>query len=121
MFPSSAKAKMTERDGKCSFTFYVFSPRPLDDLLIEPDMPKLTLVVKGEGVSLELDGKKLVPASSDSRETQYRELPLLQGWNRLTVTVPVEGKDGFSGFFRCDNKADFIGLLKGSYVDPEVE
>lgn len=30
---------------------YVFSPRPLNDLLIEPNMPKLTLVVKTKNAS----------------------------------------------------------------------
>lgn len=34
---------------------YVFSPRPLNDLLIEPNMPKLTLVVKTKKCQLSIN------------------------------------------------------------------
>lgn len=118
-FPASAIDNLVEADGKCTLTFYTFSPRPLDDLLIEPDMPKLTLVVKGGDVTLTLDDKELKSASSNRHETTYKELPLLQGWNKITITVPSANRQDFTGFFRCDNKSEFIPLLKASYINPE--
>ncbi len=118
-FPASAVANLVEKDGKSTLTFYAFSPRPLDDLLIEPDMPKLTLIVKGSDVTLALDDKVLSPPSANRHEATYKELPLLQGWNKLTVTIPTANKNDFTGFFKCDNKSDFIPLLKASYINPE--
>lgn len=119
-FPASAREHL-EKDaaGNYVFTFYAFSPRPLDDLLIEPDMPKLTLIIKGRDIQLSLDGKELKPSSANRHESTYHELPLLQGWNKLTVTLPADSRNDFTGFFRCNNKPDFIPLLKASYINPE--
>ncbi len=87
-------ASMKERTQDGKFRIYVYSPRPLDDLLIEPDMPKLTLVLNSE---------------------EYHELPLKQGWNLLEYdTSPVE-----KGWFECRNRPEFIGLLQVSLTDPE--
>ena len=119
-FPASAREKLQKDDnGNYVFTFYAFSPRPLDDLLIEPNMPKLSLIVKGHGISLTLDGKKLEPSSANRHESNYHELPLLQGWNKIVITLPSDSRNDFTGFFRCNNKPDFIPLLKASYINPE--
>ena len=40
------QGEISEKSDGWALDIYVFSPRPLDDLLIEPNMPKLTLVVK---------------------------------------------------------------------------
>lgn len=119
VFPASSKSHLDGAGEDVTFTFYAFSPRPLDDLLIEPDMPKLTLVVKGMDIVTSLNGKRLAPASSNRHETTYKELPLLQGWNRIEITLPRKSSGDFTGFFRCDNKKDFESLLKASYINPE--
>lgn len=90
MLPASTAARTA--DGK--FVIYVYSPRPLDDLLIEPNMPKLTLVLNSR---------------------KYHELPLKQGWNRLEYeTDPVK-----YGWFECHNRPEFINLLQVSFTNPE--
>lgn len=92
ILPASSRERTS--DGK--FVIYVYSPRPLDDLLIEPDMPKLTLVLNSK---------------------EYSELPLKQGWNRLEYdTDPV-----LQGWFECRNRPEFINLLQVSMTDPEIQ
>lgn len=87
-------ASTAERTADGKFRIYVYSPRPLDDLLIEPDMPKLTLVLNS---------------------AEYHELPLKQGWNLLEYdTDPVK-----RGWFECRNRPEFINLLQVSFTDPE--
>jgi len=118
-FPASSKAHFIENGDDVTFTFYAFSPRPLDDLLIEPDMPKLTLVVKGMDISLSLNDKEIAPANQNRYEATYKELPLLQGWNKLSITLPKTKSGDFTGNFHCDNKKDFVLSLKASYINPE--
>lgn len=47
-FPVATKEKFVKKDNGWTLEFYVFSPRPLDDLLIEPNMPKLSLMLKAK-------------------------------------------------------------------------
>ena len=102
--------------------FYVFSPRPLDDLLIEPNMPKLSLMLKAKKRELSINDKPYNNISHNGRnEVIYKELPLLQGWNKLVIKVGNEDRHEFSGFFKCDNKQDFLPLLKASFINPEAK
>lgn len=109
-FPAGTEKSV--RDGRLEM--YVFSPRPLDDLLIEPDMPKLSLVVRCGGSRLRINGKEHRTASGNWNETIFRELPLQQGWNRLEIDIPqLEDFGGAS--FRCVNKPDFLSMMKASF------
>ena len=66
---------------KFALTFWVYSPRALDDLLIEPDMPKVTLFVKSrDGAKLAIGGVDCKIGRKDAREVEFREIPLKQGW-----------------------------------------
>ena len=58
-FPVATKEKLVkDSDGEWTLELYVFSPRPLDDLLIEPNMPKLSLFVKAKKRALLINGRK---------------------------------------------------------------
>jgi beta-galactosidase len=94
----------TNHDNRKNYSFHVWSPRPLDDLLIEPDMPKLDIVLVNEDEEIRLNGFRL-----DS----YRAIPLKQGWNQLVISVPDNGKLENIRFV-CDNKAGFVHQLKTS-------
>ena len=118
-FPASLKEHLVKDGDKVTFTFYTYSPRALDDLLIEPDMPKLSLKIKGKNVKLAIGGKDQKPVWSNHNETQFNELPLLQGWNELTVTFAPESVNDFNGSFRCDNKAEFVHMMKAAYTNPD--
>lgn len=121
VFPAVTKDKLVRKDDGWALDIYVFSPRPLDDLLIEPNMPKLTLVVKASDCSLLINGKPNKAAVQNRHEAEYRELPLLQGWNKLSLKISVKDKGNFDGYFKCDNRNDFIPLLKAGFVNPEVQ
>lgn len=119
VFPVLAKDKMVKKGDRWALDLFVFSPRPLDDLLIEPNMPKLTLVVKAGECQLAVNDKPYAADKQNRNETSYRELPLLQGWNKLSILVGDQDKVGFGGFFKCDNRDDFLSLLKAAFVNPE--
>ena len=121
-FPRQAAKKMEKKDGKKTLTLYVYSPRPLDDLLIEPNMPKLTLRTGTPDTELSLNGKSIALASKDRNRADFRELPLLQGWNCLEVSVPENTPDDkLQGHFFCDNRADYLPQVRASYVNPEAK
>ena len=121
-FPVATKDKLVKTNEGWALEFYVFSPRPLDDLLIEPNMPKLSLMLKAKKRELSINDKPYNNISHNGRnEVIYKELPLLQGWNKLVTKVGNEDRHEFSGFFKCDNKQDFLPLLKASFINPEAK
>lgn len=120
-FPVAARNKLVKKDNGWALDIYVFSPRPLDDLLIEPNMPKLTLTVKASDCNLLINGKPYKAAVQNRHEAVYRELPLLQGWNKISMKVGAKDKGNFDGYFKCDNRNDFISLLKAGFVNPEAQ
>lgn len=113
MFPScSRKVLKNIAPRKHTLEFYVFSNRPLDDLLIEPDMPKLMLWMKARGSTLKVGDREIKATRRTDREVEYNELPLQQGWNKLSVTV--DGDRGeFEAELRC-NKQNFLATVKAS-------
>ncbi len=120
LFPRHAAKKMVKAGGKKSLTFYVYSPRPLDDLLIEPNMPKLTMRTGTPDTELTINGKPMAVASKDHNRADFRELPLLQGWNRLEVSMPESVPDDkLQGHFFCDNRADYLPQVRATYENPE--
>lgn len=98
--------------GNCA-EFFVYSPRRLDDLLIEPDMPQLSLNIKSKNVELLLDGKAITPARIDRERAEYRRLPLLQGWNHIQINAKGRINESDS-YFSCPNKGEFLSLLEYS-------
>ena len=119
-FPSDARRRLVgEGDGKVRLDLYVYSPRPLDDLLIEPDMPKLTLMAKPSGAALSVNGKDIPAAVVDRYESLFRELPLQQGWNHLTLVLDGRARQELDCRFRCDNQRSFLGQLAAKLVSPE--
>jgi hypothetical protein len=102
-------------------SFYVWSPRPLDNLLVEPNMPKLDLLMgSDDGCQLFLNGKLVKedrgihPVTPDSIIAEA--LPLQRGWNHFIVkVVQVGGGWGFTARFRCSDPK-FMGGLKTSVV-----
>lgn len=123
-FPVATKKLMRKEGNLWSLELYVFSPRPLDDLLIEPDMPKLSLFVKAKQRRFFINDKPYSAAAREGRnEIEYKELPLLQGWNKLVLEIGDEDYHNrdFTAFFKCDNQQAFLGLLKAGFVNPEAK
>ena len=121
-FPVASRQQLQRNGEKWTTTIYVYSPRPLDDLLIEPDMPKLSLFVRARQRALTINGQPYAVTSHEGRnEINYKELPLKQGWNKLEIEVGAGDRNDFSGYFRCDNRKEFLGLIKASFAAPEME
>lgn len=121
-FPVAVRDRLTQTADGWQLTLYLYSPRPLDDLLIEPDMPKLSLFVKARQRSLMLNGMPYTAVSHDGRnEVIYKELPLKQGWNRLEIGIGSDDRNDFTGDFRCDNRREFLTLLQAGFSDPETK
>jgi beta-galactosidase len=114
-FPASTKDKFRKEAGEYVVDFQVFSPRPLNDLLIEPNMPKLTLYVDSRQSALLLNGKPYEAADKTNRNSTYKELPLLQGWNKVTLRIGTEDINRFNAHFKCENSNAFLGQLKFSF------
>lgn len=123
-FPVATRSKMVKEGDQWAVEFYVFSPRPLDDLLIEPNMPKLSLSIRARQRSLFINDKLYQKASNERQdEITYNELPLLQGWNKLVLKVgegDYHNRD-FSACFKCVNQKAFLAQLKANFVNPEVK
>ncbi len=109
-FPVATKEKLVkDSDGEWTLELYVFSPRPLDDLLIEPNMPKLSLFVKAKKRALLINNKPYTAVSHDGQnEIIYKELPLLQGWNKLVIKIGAEDRNDFTGSSNVTTKKIFF-------------
>ena len=93
-FPVTANEKLTKDGDSWVLEFHVFSPRPLDDLLIEPNMPKLSLMLKAKKRELFINNKPYNSVSHNGQnEIIYKELPLLQGWNKLVIKIGAEDRN----------------------------
>ena len=119
MFPSVTRKTLKNiAPRKHTLDFYVYSNRPLDDLLIEPDMPKLMLWMKARGSTLKVGDKEVKETRRTDREVEYNELPLQQGWNKLSIVV--DGDRGeFEAELRCNNKPDFLPTVRASLKPQE--
>ncbi len=118
-FPAGTRDKFVQDGEGYALNIWVFSPRPLDDLLIEPNMPKLTLFVESNECSMSLNGKDTDAAQKSGRNNIYAELPLHQGWNKITLKTGREDRNRFGASFGCDNNDEFLSKLKISFVSQD--
>ena len=84
-------------------------------------MPKLTLVVKAKECQLAINDKAYTAAAQNRHEVTYKELPLLQGWNKISIMIGERDKNEFSGYFWCDKRNEFLSSLKVMFINPEAK
>ena len=104
-------------------SFWVWSPRPLDDLLVEPNLPKLALRFgSDDGCQVWLNSKRIQedrgmhPYTPD--EFTADALPLARGWNHFIVkVVQGTGEWQFGAHLTCSDPA-FLGQIRTSVTDP---
>jgi beta-galactosidase len=120
-FPVNAKTKFVKGKtvGMLDIEFWIWSPRPLDDLLIEPDMPKLDLFVFARESALLVNNIRMEKFTHTNRECTFTELPLQQGWNQLILSVGGKDRNDFRASLNCNNRDGFLPLLKVAYKNPE--
>lgn len=106
--PSRRQGNMTQ------FNFFIWSPRPLDDLLIEPDMPKLDLYIQPEeNTELYVNHVKMKESKG-----MFSAIPLKQGWNNIGINIPNSNRNNLYIRFECGDKPEFMQQLKTSFEDP---
>lgn len=83
-----------ERGDDCAayLSFWLHSPRPLDDLLTSPDVPRLNLFADSDdGLRIWLNGALVVESGQvqglGGRIHESRALAIRQGWNHFLVKV----------------------------------
>ena len=75
-----------QEDKTVYLSCWIFSPRSLINLLVEPDMPKLSMVVEGQtGIKISLNGKP-IPMNGKKLEN----MPLEKGWNHVLLQFERE-------------------------------
>lgn len=105
-------------------SFWLWSPRPLDDLLIEPDMPKLDLVAGADDAcKIWLNGNLIHEHFAirplNVGDIKCKNLPLKQGWNHFLVKVAQGGGQwAFGAKLNCSNY-EFMAQLKAALENPD--
>ena len=100
-------------------SFWLQSPRSLDNLLIEPNVPKLDLTFESKGeVELFLNGKSVLARPTGGENAIASGLPLQQGWNHFLVKlVHKNGDDTFSARLTSSDRA-FLDVLHSALQKP---
>lgn len=120
-FPPSVRDRFVKDGENHTMDIWVWSPRPLDDLLIEPNMPKLTLFMDTWSSSILINDQPYKAAEVTNRNSTYKELPLHQGWNKITLKIGKDDKNRFNAYFKCDNNAGFLPQIRVSFTNPEAK
>lgn len=104
-------------------SFWILSPRSLEDLLVEPNIPVVNLEVSvNNAVQVYLNGKAIinnVPAGGmKSSLSKAEALKLRQGWNNVLIKlIQTEGHWQFSGQL-TSNQPEFLSTLTSSLEKP---
>jgi beta-galactosidase len=100
-------------------SFWVQSPRSLDNLLIEPNVPKLDLKLDTlDQVELFLNGKSVLAHAAGGKNILAAGLPLQQGWNQFLVRlVHLGGENTFSAKLTSSDPA-FLDSLHSALQKP---
>jgi hypothetical protein len=100
-------------------SFWVQSPRSLDNLLIEPNVPKLDLALGSkDAVELFLNGKNVPARPAGGEDAIASALPLQQGWNHFLVRLAhKKGDDIFSARLTSSDPA-FLNALHSALQKP---
>jgi hypothetical protein len=97
-------------------SFWVFSPRSMVNLLVEPDMPKLDMVVEGRlDRSVFVNGVLFATEGPLGKE-KLENLPLEKGWNHVLVRVvrDPESHRWQTSISLKSNKEDYFKQLNSS-------
>jgi len=112
-----------KQDAELYLSFWVFSPRPLDDLLIEPNMPVVDLEVSADdAVKVWLNGKQVAKnirtGPLEGGKTVAHALKFHQGWNQVLIKVIQGGGDWlFTGHF-TSSQPEFLFDLDSALQAP---
>lgn len=120
---SKVKISGPSQNAVAYLSFWVSSPRNLDDLLIEPNIPVVGMeVAADDAVQVWLNGKLVLQnirsGPIDGGKAKVEALKLHQGWNHFLIKV-IQGTGGwqFTGRLIC-NQPDFIADMESALEKP---
>ncbi|MDR0532991.1 MAG: hypothetical protein LBH01_03460 [Verrucomicrobiales bacterium] len=104
-------------------SFWVYSPRPLDNLLLEPNMPVVNLeTAQNDSVQAWLNGKQIInnirTGPSEGGKSVAEGLKLQQGWNHVLIKL-TRAAGGWD--FNCkltSNQPEFLTQLDSALEKP---
>jgi len=113
-----------EDNAAVYLSFWIWSPRPLDNLLVEPNMPRLDLLMgSDDGCQVWLNSRRIKeergthPLTPDSIVAEA--LPLQRNWNHFIVKVVQGGGEwSYAARLRCSD-ARFLLSLRSSVTSPD--
>jgi hypothetical protein len=101
-------------------SFWLQSPRSLDNLLLEPNVPRLDLSIQNSGAyEIFLNGKSIYMRAEGKGAGLVSGLPLQQGWNH--VLIRIQQRDGGVGAFQAQLQSsdpEYLQQLKSSLEKP---
>ena len=113
--PDLRHLKATDSAGQAWLDFWISSPRSLDDLLSEPDIPVINLQLLSTEVREVRLNDRLLPLS---HEATISGLRLQQGWNHFHILLR-QAADGWSFTGRLiSNHPEFLRSLGSSMERP---
>jgi hypothetical protein len=100
-------------------SFWVLSPRSLDDLLLEPNTPKVDFQVEtSDAIELWLNGKSVLKSAGGGESAKAQGLPLQSGWNHFLLRlVHDRGEDKLRAKL-ISSQSGFLGELKSAVQKP---
>lgn len=120
---SKVKMDGPKNNAVAYLSFWVQSPRALDDLLIEPNIPVVNIeVAADDAVQVWLNGKQIINnirnGDIDNGKAKADALKLHQGWNHFLIKViQLGGEWKFTGRLTC-NQPDFLADLESALQKP---
>lgn len=113
VFDLKKMAATGPEDGAVGYiSFWVYSPRSLSNLLVEPDMPSLDLNIHtADGLTVKLNGSQVIKKLGDQSNplVHIQNIQLDKGWNHILIKS-IHGKGDWR--LGIDFKSDKPAFLK---------
>ena len=109
---------ITQKDWAFAYlSFWVYSPRSLTDLLIEPNMPQVDMHCEvKDPFGFYINGKLVKEYRQESEWSEggatFEGLPLEKGWNHVLLKVAQTTQDWKTKFSFSSTKREFLKELK---------
>jgi len=103
-------------DKTLYISFWIYSPRSLVNLLVEPDMPKLNLIMEGQtGINPFINGKAMT-----MNGRRLENMPLERGWNHVLLKFEKEeqSRNWRAGVRLESDSPSFFQQVKSSVAMP---
>jgi hypothetical protein len=109
-------------DAVTYLSFWVLSPRALDDLLLEPNVPKVDFQVETpDAIEIWLNGKSILQSvGGPDNQAKAQGLPLQRGWNHFLIRAAHGKGDDRLKAKLMSSQPGFLGELKSALQKPEA-